>query len=366
MIAIPQRRLWVPDWMRAPAWFTGGRVLKPGGRSLASAGQQLTPNATATCCLYQARDCATNTLQSLYLKKSQFPSFPSTYYFKYSGTCYYVQSTDTAPCNSTPLVTGETAETDCTCGVLCQAKRCGAGLAAVYGPCPAAGVTNTYFNSADSVCYTLDNSTPVTGQTATATLSIVANCSAAQCVCPACSNPPLASTVTIGGLSGAIVMAATGTGGIQCSGTAGNPFGGPQANSCHVSCGGANPLAAVWNNQISAVGSVPANCYGFTTTQVGQNPVITISGGSCLLIDQGTGPQLVCLNPLSGAGLGGTCAIGGVGWAFEFGVLPQCGGGGSASATWVKMGASPIGTYTLCQSTSTDNCVSFPSTIMVS
>lgn len=137
MSAIPHPNLWIPgerfrdslarkrNWLRrlrAP-WvnFTGEDYVDATTGKLvvdATTGKQEVNSGSGNgCCLYQARDCATNTLQSLYVKKSQFPSFPSTYYFKYSGTCYYVQSSDVATCNSTPLVTGETGYASCAaCG----------------------------------------------------------------------------------------------------------------------------------------------------------------------------------------------------------------------------------------------------------
>lgn len=97
-----------------------------------SSGKVMLDGGHETCCLYQARDCATSTLQSLYVRKSQFPSFPSTYYFKLSGTCYYVQASDKVACTNTPNVSGETGYASCS--------ACAGGGSA----CPTGALPATY------------------------------------------------------------------------------------------------------------------------------------------------------------------------------------------------------------------------------
>jgi hypothetical protein len=171
MIAIPQRKIWTPWERPAPrrpslrdrrSWWR--RLIDPlalyangdglldgtGADMLDASGNEMIDGGSQTCCLYQARDCATGALQSLYVKKSQFPSFPSTYFFKLSGTCYYVQTSDKVACSNTPNVSGATSYASCAActgggggGAPC-ACAWPAGLSATYtvsgfgslGTCP--------------------------------------------------------------------------------------------------------------------------------------------------------------------------------------------------------------------------------------
>ena len=159
MIAIPARpRIWTPS-PRLPVSASPrrpigllhamGRLFTNSGWNFNAAGGSFGSATGKPCCVYQARDCATNTLQSLYVKKSQFPSYPSTYFFELSGTCYYVQSTDKVACSNTPNVSGETAFSSCAActsgggGAPCSCAW-PAGLSATYtvagtgsiGTCP--------------------------------------------------------------------------------------------------------------------------------------------------------------------------------------------------------------------------------------
>lgn len=82
---------------------------------LNAAGKRILNNGNNICCLYQARLCSDNSLAGVYVPKSKVAG--GTYYFKTSGgLCAYASLSDPAPCNSTPLVTGETAATSCTSG----------------------------------------------------------------------------------------------------------------------------------------------------------------------------------------------------------------------------------------------------------
>lgn len=151
MSAIPYPKLWTPwtrpsrpalrdrrSWLRRlidpiAAYATGDVMLDSSGNvMLDSSGNVLLDGGSQSCCLYQARLCSDNSLAGVYVKKSQFPSFPSTYYFKTSGgTCMYAQSSDAAPCDSTPLVTGETAVASCSDSA-CTLCPDGTGLSTTY------------------------------------------------------------------------------------------------------------------------------------------------------------------------------------------------------------------------------------------
>jgi hypothetical protein len=132
MTALARPQLWIPGapsllrrprrvrrWLRAlldplAHFVSGDQLLDDSGNDmLDDSGNDMLDGGSAVCCIYQARDCATNTLQSLYVRKSQFPAFPATYYFKLSGTCYYVQTSDKVACSNTPNVSGETAFASC-------------------------------------------------------------------------------------------------------------------------------------------------------------------------------------------------------------------------------------------------------------
>ncbi|HEY2586884.1 MAG TPA: hypothetical protein VGI81_14155 [Tepidisphaeraceae bacterium] len=155
-IITPQRRIWTPadpfatvcpncgkrvrraaDWLRRKRAWLRRRLLDPlalfaagdgfvdssGNDVIDASGNDEVDGGAGTCCLFQARDCPTSALRSLYVPKSKIVAAGGVYYFESGGVCYSASLSDPAPCNSTPLVTGETAVTSCSDSA-CSSPTC--------------------------------------------------------------------------------------------------------------------------------------------------------------------------------------------------------------------------------------------------
>lgn len=147
MSTIPHPNLWIPgerfrdslarkrNWLRrlrAP-WvnFSGEDYVDATTGKLvvdATTGEQKVNSGSGNgCCLYQARKCSDDSLAGIYVNKSQFPSFPSTFTFWDGTQCLYAQASDVAPCNSSPLAT-VVAYADCSA---CTSAHGGGGAPVV-------------------------------------------------------------------------------------------------------------------------------------------------------------------------------------------------------------------------------------------
>jgi hypothetical protein len=199
----PRRKIWQrPRWWKNPfhAMAAGDAMLDADGyRMLNADGSAMLDSGSGECCLFQARLCSDNTLAAMYVRKSQFPAFPATFYFydSPSATCYYVQSTDTAPCTSTPIASPTTITNcaDARCGpALYEALSCADGVTKRYVRQSDfhLGVDvngfGTIIDNSDGRCFTVTTNVAPTGSTPLITSWTDLN-GCGDC-CPGCDPDP--------------------------------------------------------------------------------------------------------------------------------------------------------------------------------